>query len=36
LIVSEFEKEISTQQDILEATKSANEKLIDKIQEQIS
>ena len=35
LIVTELEKEISIQQDILDATQSANEKLINKIQEQI-
>ena len=36
LIIAELEKEISIQQDVLEATKTANEKLIGKIQEQIN
>lgn len=35
LIISELEEEISIQQDILDATQDANEKLIDKLQEQI-
>ena len=35
LIISELEKEISIQQDILDATQDANEKLINKLQEQI-
>lgn len=35
LLVSEIEKEISLQSDLLDATQSANDKLINKIQEQI-
>ena len=35
LLVSEMEKAISVQEDILDATESANERLVDKIQEQI-
>ena len=35
LIVSEIEEEISLQSDLLDATQSANDKLISKLQEQI-